>query len=351
MSETIKIGNNVVGRDEPVYVIAEMACAHDGDMGKARRLVDAAVSAKADAVQLQFFSRKDLMTPDHEVYDLLGTLEFSHEEWKEIYEYAKKQGIHVFACAYDVPSTELAIALGVDGIKLNSSDLSNPDLLRIVAESGIPYTLGTGASTIEEVNRAVDTAMRYGGDQIVIMHGVQSFPTEVKDAHINKIKILRSLFPFPVGYQDHTDASDAFSGVVDLLAIGAGASVIEKHITVDRSEKGVDHEAALEPAEFIEFVRTIRRAELALGLPRVQPLSDHERQYRRFQKKSIVAVKDKKPGETVGRSDIAFLRAAKTGLPPTDIELVMGKTLTRPVSKYENLSLKHFEPQQRALTP
>ena len=221
MPETIRIGEKLIGRDEPVYVIAEMACAHDGDIGKAKRLIDAAVSSKADAIQLQFFSRKDLMTPYHEAYDLLGKLEFSHQEWKEIYGYARRWDIHIFACTYDVPSAQLATQLGVDGIKLNSSDLSNPELLEIVARSKIPYTLGTGASTVEEIAQAIETSLQHGGDQIIIMHGVQNFPTEIESAQIHKVKILQSVFPFPVGYQDHTNASEPFSRVIDLLALGA----------------------------------------------------------------------------------------------------------------------------------
>lgn len=343
MSETVKIGDKVVGRDEPVYVIAEMACAHDGDIEKAKRLIDAAVSAKADAIQLQFFSRKNLMTPDHEIYALLEALEFSQDEWKEIYGYARQSPIHIFACTYDVHSTKLAIQLSVDGIKVNSSDLSTPDLLRLVSESGIPFTLGTGASTMEEIAQAVDTLMFDGGDQIILMHGVQNFPTEIESAQINRVGILRSRFPFPVGYQDHTDASEPLSRVVDLLAIGAGACVIEKHITLDRSEKGTDYQAALEPEEFKEFVQMIRLAWKAMGSRVVLPLSESEKQYRQFQKKRIVAIKDKGSGEIVKREDIAFLRTPQKGLQPVEVDLVLGKKLTRPVYRYEPLSITHFK--------
>jgi sialic acid synthase SpsE len=344
MSETIKIGNIFVGRDEPVYVIAEMACAHDGDMGKARRLVDAAVSATADAIQLQFFSRKDLMTPDHEVYDLLGTLEFSHEEWTEIYEYARKQDIHVFACTYDVPSAELAIALGVDGIKLNSSDLSNPDLLEIVAKANIPYTLGTGASTVDEIGAAVETSLSHGGNRIIIMHGVQNFPTEIRHAQINKIKILKDLFSFPVGYQDHTDASLPFSRMIDLLAVGMGASVIEKHITLDRSEKGTDYQAALEPEEFVEFVKMIRMAERAMGPDRLLPLGEKEREYRRFQKKCIVSLYSLKAGDVIDKKGVAFLRTGRrTDLSPLDVDQILGKKLKRDVSPYQPLEWQDIQ--------
>lgn len=315
-----------------------MACAHDGDIAKAKKLVDAAAEANADAVQLQFFSPDDLVTPDHEVYDLLHQINFSREEWREIYEYARKFDIHVFACTYDIPSAELALDLKVDGIKLNSSDLSNPDLLRIVAESGIPFTLGTGASTIEEIAQAVDTALVHGGNRIIIMHGVQNFPTAIEHANVNKIKMLRALFPFPVGYQDHTAASDPFSRAVDLLAIGAGACVIEKHITLDRSEKGTDYQAALEPKEFKEFVQLIRTAETAMGPTTIQPLSESDITYRNFQKKSIVASRDIGIGEKISRENIAFLRSPKTGIPPVSFKEIEGKSVTKKIHQFETLS-------------
>lgn len=339
----IKINNKKIGHGNTTYIIAEMACAHDGDAVKAKKLINAAVEANADAVQLQFFSPDNLVTPDHEVYELLHQINFTKEVWQEIYEYARQSDIHVFACTYDSPSAKLAVDLGVDGIKLNSSDLSNPDLLQIVAESGIPFTLGTGASTIEEIAQAVDTAMIHGGEKIIIMHGVQNFPTAIEHANINKIKMLRALFPFPVGYQDHTDAADPFSRVVDLLAIGAGACVIEKHITLDRSKKGTDYQAALEPAEFKDFVRQIRGAETAMGSKTIRPLSDSDRKYRGFQKKSIVAIRDLEKGKIISRQDIAFMRSKVTGLPPTIFTEIEGKMMARAILKFTPLKLEYLE--------
>ncbi|MCB2141100.1 N-acetylneuraminate synthase family protein [bacterium] len=342
-SNVVTIGNKFVGTMGQIYIIAEMACAHDGDFAKAKKLVDAAVEANADAVQLQFFSPDDLVTPDHEVYDLLHQISFCRDDWRKIYEYARQSNIHVFACTYDIPSAKLALELKVDGIKLNSSDLSNPDLLQIVAESKIPFTLGTGASTIEEIAQAVDTAMVYGGDQIIIMHGVQNFPTAIEHANINKIKMLHALFPFPVGYQDHTDAADSFSRVIDLLAIGAGACVIEKHITLDRSQKGTDYQAALEPAEFKDFVRQIRSAEIAIGNGMIRPLSDSDKAYRSFQKKSIVVMRNLEKGEKISKSVVAFMRSKEVGLPPTVFPEIEGKVVIRAISEFVPLKREDIE--------
>lgn len=338
----MKIGNKTIGTGNRIYIIAEMACAHDGDVEKAKRLVDAAVQGKADAVQLQFFSVKDGATPEVEGYDLGVQIEFTAGQWQEIYDHSRQFDIDIFACTFDVPSAELAVRMGVDGIKINSSDLSHPDLLKVVAQSGIPFTLGTGASTVQEVAQAVETLLQHGGHQIIIMHGMQNFPTDIQDAHINKIKMLQSLFHFPVGYHDHTGADIPFSRTIDLLAIGAGACVIEKHITLDRSEKGLDYQSALEPQELKEFVEMIRMAGSAMGSNRILPLSEKENQYRQFQKKSIVAIRDIEAGESLKREDIAFMRAPKIGISPTEMNRIIGKTLLRSVAKYDPLFMEYF---------
>lgn len=333
MSKYIEIGNRFVGDGAPAYIIAEMACAHDGSVEKAKKLVDAAVAAKPDAVQLQFFSVEDLMTPDHESYEVLKRIEFTPQQWEQVFKYAKRSAIDVFACTYDIQSVNLAIRLGVDGIKLNSSDLSNPDMIKAVAGSKIPYTLGTGASTMEEIAQAIDLSMGAMGDKIVLMHGVQNFPTDIDNANINRIKILKSVFQFPIGYADHTNASDEFSRVVDLLALGSGACLLEKHITIDRSEKGVDHEAALEPLEFKKFVNMIRISEKALGESKINPLSDSDKKYRKFQKKSIVTSFSVKKGQKLERSHLAFKRSKEIGIPPAMIDEIIGNLVNRNLEK------------------
>jgi len=174
---------------------------------------------------------------------------------------------------------------------------------------------------------------------MVLMHGVQNFPTRIEDAHMHRIKILASLFPFPVGYQDHTDASDPFSRIIDLIAIGAGARVIEKHISLDRSEKGTDYQSALEPSEFGNFVTMIRTAETAMGANRIHPLSPSEKEYRMFQKKGIVALETIQPEEPIALKKLAFLRCGvNPDLAPKDIDHVLGKKAKRQIDPFEPIT-------------
>jgi len=328
-----------IGKGHPVFVIAEMACAHDGDVDKAKQLIDAAVRAGADAVQLQFYSLEALMTPSHHLYELLKKIEFNTDQWKEIYDYSRSFDIKIFVCTYDIPSLEHAIQLNVDGIKINSSDLSNPELLTKVAKFNKPFTLGTGASTIEEIAKAINTIKAHGDENLILMHGIQNFPTDINSAHINKIKIFQSIFPYPVGYQDHTDASDPFSKVIDLMAIGAGACVIEKHITLDRSEKGTDYQAALEPDEFCDFVSLIRNAEKAIGSITINPLSESDLTYRNFQKKSIVAASQLKKGDLLKLEKIKFLRTGEMpDLSPSDFKAIEGKPVKQDINAMQPIT-------------
>ena len=335
---TIRLGSKAVGPQHPTYIIAEMACAHDGDPGKALQLVEAAATTGADAVQLQFFSKDHQVTPDHPAFSTLQRIAFSRAQWEPVVAAARATGLDVLACTFDVPSARLALEFRVDGIKLNSSDLSNPDLLDLVAASGVPFTLGTGASTVEEICAAVLAAERHAPLHMVLMHGVQNFPTSIADAHIRRVGLLQRIFDYPVGYADHTDGSMPESPLMDLLALGAGACVLEKHYTMSRAEKGVDYQAALEPAEFARYVQLVRTAETALGPTRFKPLSESDRSYRQFQKKSIVAARDLAAGEILTREMVEYMRTSgDPGLPPTAWPELAGRPLGAPVAKHAQL--------------
>ena len=145
------------------------------------------------------------------------------------------------------------------------------------------------------------------GNHLVLMHGVQNFPTDMRNAHIRRMALLRETFDALVGYADHTEGDHELSGVIDLVAVGMGACVIEKHITHDRSKKGIDHQSALNPDEFKQFVDTIRQGGMALGVPRYQTLTESDRKYRQFQKKALLAAVDIPAGTELQREHVTFL--------------------------------------------
>ena len=339
LNTCIEINGKKIGNGHSPYIIAEMACAHNGDFDQAKQLIDAAIAAKADAVQLQFFVPESTVTPHHEAFSVLKKIAFSKEEWKSLFDYGKKQGIDVWVCTYDMPSVEWAKEFGADGIKLNSADLSNPEVLSAVASSGIPFTMGTGASRIEEVRSGIEFAQKSGTQNIVLMHGVQNFPTQIESLNIGRLKLLKKEFPdVPCGYADHTDAKDPFSRVVDLIAIGLEANLIEKHITLDRTQEGIDFQAALEPSEFSEFVVRIRTGFIAFGSQIETDFTQSDLKYRKFQKKSVVAARELLVGMNIRREDVTFLRNDVPGLAPSAFKSLEGKTLNRNIKKFQNIT-------------
>lgn len=342
-AKSIQMGSTLVD-NQTVYIIAEMACAHDGDYEKAKQLVDIAYDAKVNAVQFQLFHAPENMVRHHPIYGLLEKIEFSRDQWSDLVSYARAKKMDVFSCAYDMPSLEFSIQLKVDGIKFNSADLNNFEMIECVAKSGIPFTLGTGASRMDEIGHAISVALNAGGDKFVLMHGMQSFPTSLALANIRKIQSLSATFGTLVGYADHTDGEDPFSMDIDLLALGMGGAVFEKHYTIDRSLKGTDYQAALNPAELIAYVQKMRKASIALGSAMNKPFNADEIKYRTFQKKQIVAAHDLRQGTILTRKNIALLRTEDNGgLDASYLYEIIGKKLASNLNEQQLISINHFE--------
>lgn len=337
----IVVGNRKIGRYEPVYIIAEMACAHQGDLDQAYQLIDSAVAAKADCIQLQFFDTDANMSPHAESYSLLQQLSFNQNEWESLVSYTRKFDIHLSIFAYDEPSIDLALRFEPDMLKLNSSELSNPLMIEAAARSGLPFTMGTGASTLEEIRKAVEIAIKAGNTQLILMHGMQNFPTDLAAANVGRIKTLKDIFGGQVVYADHTDANMELSHWVDYLAIGLGASMLEKHIIMDRNASSVDWQAALEPQEFVKYVEQMRMGKVALGDDEFSEFTDSEIKYRKFQKKSLVASRDIAVGELICDENVSFLRVQSVteGVSPMlYLEKLKGKTVNRAISQFEQIT-------------
>jgi sialic acid synthase SpsE len=343
LHKQIQIANRIIGDGYPAYVIAEMACAHNGSFEDAKALIKASAEAGADATQLQFFNMQHVVTPTNDLYSTLNNICFTEDQWSELNDYARSLKIDVWACTYDTPSVELAIKLKVDGIKLNSADLSNPEVVKAVAKSGIPFTLGTGASTLEEIRAGLQTAIENGAKDVILMHGVQNFPTQIEDLNISRLELLKQVFGIPAGYHDHVDGEEPFGKVVDLIAIGMGANVLEKHICLDRSKKGLDYQAALEPDEFKAYVERLKHAATAYGSKEPKPFGPSELKYRKFQKKSIISKIALKKGESLSRASVFFSRNNEVGIPPTEFPEMEGKKLKRDLDAFENISWEDLE--------
>ena len=334
----VVVKQRALGDGHPTYVIAEMACSHEGNCDIARHLVDVAADSGSDAVQFQIISVDDYIVPQHPDYGLYCRLEFKPEEWRGLFRHAQQRGLAVFAAAYDRPSADLASACGVDAYKLHSADLSNPYLTQYIAAKGRPVTLGTGGSTIGEIADGIQMLREAGAPGIILMHGFQNFPTRWEEIHLRYMASLKRLFNVPVGYQDHTDGESELGFVLPMVAVGLGANVLEKHFTHDRSQKGVDHESALNPDELKRFVQRVKEVDAAMGQASPHPLSSEEQKYRTYAKKSVVAARDIRAGETISAEMLVFKRSKPPGLAPILGGRFVGQVARRDIAVHTNVT-------------
>ncbi|MDB4020983.1 N-acetylneuraminate synthase family protein [Litorivicinus sp.] len=320
------------------FIVAEMACSHEGDLDLAKKIIDASASGGANAIQLQIWAVEHMMSPGRPEYDLLTRIEFSQTEWSSIVHYCRSRHpkMKIYACVYEHHSIDFIASLGIDGFKLNSSDLSNPLVLDSVARCGKPINLSVGASEITEIEAAIIRLRSASPEPLItLMYGHQNFPTLPEDVHMGFMSKLKKLFELPIGYQDHCDADDNAAFWLPAASVGMGVDVLEKHITHDRSLKGIDHESALNPDEFRQFVEMVRVIERASDTSYPRHFSPAEKSYREFQKKSIVAARDLPAGHVLGADDVLFMRAEVLGMSPNKLEDILGRQLARKVVAFE----------------
>ncbi len=330
LNSSVTIAGKEYTDKSPPYIIGEVACAHQGDLEIAKLLIDAVVKSGADCVQLQIFNPAANMVPSSKLYKTLEKLKFSPSQWKYLVDYVRSLKIDLSLFIYDEPSLDLAANFQPDLIKLNSSELSNPKILEGAAKFGVPMTLGTGSSTYSEIKAAIKFVLDCGQKDLILMHGIQNFPTKLENLNINRISKLKRDFGGLIIYADHTDPNLELCSWIDLLAIGRGATFLEKHIILKREADKVDSEAALEPQEFERYVRNIRIANLALGLDDFDHLTAADLKYRKFQKKSIVAAQDLTKGTIIQQKHVKYLRVQsdEEGIAPIDFpKTVEGKKL------------------------
>ncbi|GIH73739.1 N-acetylneuraminate synthase family protein [Planobispora longispora] len=265
----VRIGDALVGQDQPVYVIAEIGINHNGDLDIARRLIDVAADAGCQAVKFQKrtpeicvpLEQRDQIrqTPWGEMTYMEYKIrtEFGADEYTEIAKYAAERDLHWFASPWDVPSVEFLEEMNVVTHKVASASVTDLELLRALAATDKPIILSTGMSTLEEIDRAVEIL---GTSKLVLMHATSTYPLPPEEANLRTIATLQERYGVPVGYSGHERGLQ-----ISLAAVTLGAVAVERHITLDRTMWGSDHAASLEPSGLEHLVRDIRIIETALG--------------------------------------------------------------------------------------
>lgn len=322
----------------PIEIVAEVANAHQGDPRQALDLALQSLDAGADAVKFQVYFAHELLVRAHPRFAHFEKQSFSRDVWESLIPAVKAHGGRVYCDVFGMDALAIASELGADGFKVHSSDLGNQALLQKIAT--LPASrvfLSTGGSTAREIAYAIDQLGK--NHRPILLHGFQSYPTEVEDSTLQRLRWLREQFGdfADIGYQDHVDGSDPFAITLPLLAISMGAQVIEKHVTLDRALKGVDYYSSLEPAEFKAFVAEVRKTEAALG-PRPDSFSRAERVYRATVKKRWVAASALSAGKILAPSDVIMKRVADDGRDTAELEQLIGRPLLRDVAEEEVIS-------------
>ena len=254
----IKISNKLIGEDEPCFIIAEAGVNHNGDINLAKKLIDIASNAGADAVKFQTFKAEKLVLQDTDKaeyqmkstgseesqYHMLKKLELTESDFEELKTYAEKKNIIFLSTPFDNESVDFLDNIGVPLFKIASGEITNLPLLQHIAKKNKPVILSTGMATLGEIEEALYTLLNEGLRDIIILHCITSYPAKAEEANLNVIKTLRSCFKLPVGLSDHTLGIN-----ISLAARVLGACVIEKHFTLDNKLPGPDHGASLDPEE------------------------------------------------------------------------------------------------------
>jgi sialic acid synthase SpsE len=327
----IKIGDRWVGDSEPVYIIAEIGSNFDGSLEQAKKLVDLAKEVGADAAKFQSFlpykiiARKGFEHKssfqakwEKSVYEVYSDAMLPRDWHRELARYCSEKGIHFLSSPYDREAVDLLDEIDVPAFKIGSGEITNLSFLEYIAGKGKPLIVGTGASTLGEIEEAVNTIRAAGNEEIVLLQCITNYPSPFEQAHIKAMVTLRQAFQVPVGYSDHSPGS-----VVPLGAVALGACVIEKHFTFDKTRKGPDHPFAMDVIEMTSMIRDIKLLEKALGSP-VKHVTPAETETVVLQRRSLFATVDIPAGTVITREMIEPLRPA-TGIPPQHINLVVGR--------------------------
>lgn len=322
----------------PTLIIAEAGVNHDGDIGVAKQLIDAAAEAGADFVKFQTFVADRLATRSAEKagyqarltgsaetqHSMLKRLELGRNDHITLIDHCGRRGIRFLSTGFDTESVDLLVELGTPLLKIPSGEITNLPYLRHVGRQRLPVILSTGMSTIAEVGAALEVLTAAGAplDTITLLHCNTEYPTPMVDVNLRAMATLRETFGVGVGYSDHTVGIE-----VPIAAVAMGAVVIEKHFTLDRARIGPDHAASLEPAELTDMVSAIRNIEAALGAG-VKTPSPSESGNREVARRSIVAARDISAGETFSEENLATKRPG-TGLSPMLWDRVVGAKAKR----------------------
>jgi N-acetylneuraminate synthase/N,N'-diacetyllegionaminate synthase len=344
----VKIGNTLIGEEEPCFIIAEAGVNHNGDINLAKKLIAAAKDAGADAVKFQTFKAENVVIKNAEKaeyqkiakeesqYEMLKKLELIEEDFRELADYAKEKDILFLSSPFDKESVDLLYELDVPAFKIGSGEITNFPLLKHIAKKGKSIILSTGMATLGEVEEALNVIRSDGVEDIILLHCVSNYPARIEDVNLRAMETLKQAFKIPVGFSDHTLGITA-----SIAAVALSACVIEKHFTLDRNLPGPDHKASLEPDELKEMVEAIRDVEKALGDGIKRPIKE-EKEIKRVARRSIIANVEIPEGAII-TEDMLDVKRPGTGIEPKYIDMLVGRKARENIKKSDIVTWKMIE--------
>ncbi len=343
MFNYIKIENKKIGKNQPVFIIAEAGVNHNGRLSLAKRMVDGAEKSGADAIKFQIFKAEELATPQapkaryqkknassESQLEMLKKLELSESDFRILFNYCRMKKIIFLATPFDFSSADFLDRLGVAAFKISSGDLNNIPFLTRIAKYRKPVILSTGMSSLAEVKDAVKVIYSAGNKQLILLHCTSNYPTMPADVNLRAMNTLRKEFNIEVGYSDHTAGRE-----ISIAAVTLGARLIERHFTLDKNMTGPDHRASLDVSELKRMVIEIRNVEAALG--------DGKKKIRRCEievknavRKSLVARVDIPAKKTI-KPWMLTVKRPGTGIEPKYFDCFIGKRLKEKISRNQTL--------------
>lgn len=344
---SFSIAGRTVGPDAPPYCIAEVGINHNGDLELAKRMIEVAKAAGADAVKFQTFKADEFCGDKEQTFtyqsqgvqvtesmlEMFRRYEFPPESWHKIKAHCETVGITFFSTPQNYGDLELLLQIGVPAIKIGSDDFTNLPLIRSYIKSRLPLILSCGMSDMSEVHQALEAADWFDGYPVVLMLCTSQYPTPAEDVNISKLTTLSQAFPgLQVGFSDHTQGALAAA-----LAVSRGARIFEKHFTLDKTMPGPDHWFSEDPLGLAKWIEHIHSASVMLGSPILRPTAA-EQEMRLLARRSVVALHDISENTLLSNANIG-LRRPGGGLSPDMIGNVFGLTAARAIKKGQHVSL------------
>lgn len=338
MMHRIQIAGRKIGLDQPPYIIAEMSANHNGSLDRAKQLILEAKNAGADAVKLQTY-KPDTITlnsqnPEFQLTEglwagknLYELYEWAHTPWewhKPLFDYAKEIGITIFSSPFDFTAVDLLEDLNTPAYKIASFELVDLPLIKYVASTGKPLIMSTGIASLEEIEEAVAAAQEAGAKELALLHCVSGYPAPAEDYNLKTIPDMQARFGLNIGLSDHT-----LDNTTAIASVALGATIIEKHFTLDRQGGGADDSFSLEPQDLQELCTTAKTAWQSLGRVNydLKPSEINDQKNRR----SLYFIKEMQAGELITPTHIKSVRPAK-GLAPKYYDQLIGKKVVQDIS-------------------